>query len=173
LEQILIEAQARKLLAEQINQAAKNDQATEKAPTPAPMDVDHQSANESMKKEESEEVEMKDEEKKEAVVEEAKPAAESEENNNDNNESDDVTIDIDPKTFCKLGHFHLLLGDFAKGKSGDLNFQLECGTDWRCVSFLALSAYQKYKTLRFDYWKDTSFLYGLGIVYQHYNAFRW
>lgn len=80
------------------------------------MDVD-QKADEAAKKEEIEDVEMKDdEERKEAAVDEAKSAA-SEENNNDNNDSDNVTIDIDPKTFCKLGHFHLLLGDFAKGKS--------------------------------------------------------
>lgn len=26
------------------------------------------------------------------------------------------TINIDPKTYCKLGHFHLLLEDYAKGK---------------------------------------------------------
>ena len=25
-------------------------------------------------------------------------------------------INIDPKTYCKLGHFHLLLEDYAKGK---------------------------------------------------------
>jgi histone demethylase len=24
-------------------------------------------------------------------------------------------ISIDPKTYCKLGHFHLLLEDYAKG----------------------------------------------------------
>jgi histone demethylase len=24
-------------------------------------------------------------------------------------------INIDPKTYCKLGHFHLLLEDYAKG----------------------------------------------------------
>lgn len=26
-------------------------------------------------------------------------------------------INIDPKTYCKLGHFHLLLEDYAKGNS--------------------------------------------------------
>lgn len=25
-------------------------------------------------------------------------------------------INIDPKTYCKLGHFHLLLEDYSKGK---------------------------------------------------------
>lgn len=40
-------------------------------------------------------------------------------------------------------------------------------------SFAALSAYQKYRSLRHDHWKDTPFLYGLGIVYQHFNSLRW
>lgn len=30
-------------------------------------------------------------------------------------ESQEKAIDIDPKTYCKLGHFHLLLEDFTKG----------------------------------------------------------
>ena len=30
-------------------------------------------------------------------------------------ESHDKGIDIDPKTYCKLGHFHLLLEDYPKG----------------------------------------------------------
>uniref|UniRef100_A0A182MSB9 Uncharacterized protein n=1 Tax=Anopheles culicifacies TaxID=139723 RepID=A0A182MSB9_9DIPT len=64
---------------------------------------------------------------------------------------DEKDINIDPKTYCKLGHFHLLLEDYEK----------------------ALSAYQKYYALKPDYWRDTPFLYGLGLVYFHYNAFRW
>jgi len=34
------------------------------------------------------------------------------------NETDtnDKGINIDPKTYCKLGHFHLLLADYPKGK---------------------------------------------------------
>ncbi|KAK6618018.1 hypothetical protein RUM44_002460 [Polyplax serrata] len=60
-------------------------------------------------------------------------------------------ISIDPKTYCKLGHFHLLLEDYAK----------------------AMSAYQKYFNLRSDYWKDACFLYGQGLVYFHFNAFQW
>ncbi|EAT34082.1 AAEL013634-PA [Aedes aegypti] len=59
-------------------------------------------------------------------------------------------INIDPKTYCKLGHFHLLLEDYEK----------------------ALSAYQKFYSLKSDHWKDPAFLYGLGLVYFHYNAFR-
>ena len=29
----------------------------------------------------------------------------------------DTALRIDPKTFCKLGHFHLLLENYSKGKS--------------------------------------------------------
>lgn len=73
------------------------------------MDVDPV-AEDSIKKEESEDVEMKEDEKETKDDEEPVTSDKS-----DNNESDDLKIDIDPKTFCKLGHFHLLLGDFAKG----------------------------------------------------------
>ncbi|KAK2527108.1 Kdm6a [Columba guinea] len=37
----------------------------------------------------------------------------------------------------------------------------------------ALSAYQRYYSLQSDYWKNAAFLYGLGLVYFHYNAFQW
>ncbi|XP_018569224.1 histone demethylase UTY-like [Anoplophora glabripennis] len=61
-------------------------------------------------------------------------------------------ISIDPKTWVKLGHFHLLLEDYRK----------------------ALSAYQMfYKTQAENHWQDTTFLYGLGLVYFHFNAFHW
>uniref|UniRef100_A0A182JCV5 TPR_REGION domain-containing protein n=1 Tax=Anopheles atroparvus TaxID=41427 RepID=A0A182JCV5_ANOAO len=66
-------------------------------------------------------------------------------------DSEKDSISIDPKTYCKLGHFHLLLEDYEK----------------------ALSAYQKYYALKTDHWRDAPFLYGLGLVYFHYNAFRW
>lgn len=39
--------------------------------------------------------------------------------------------------------------------------------------FTALSAYQKFFRLKSDYWKDPQFLYGQGLVYFHFNAFRW
>lgn len=58
---------------------------------------------------------------------------------------------IDPKTYCKLGHFHLLLENYAQ----------------------AMSAYKKFFQLKEDYWKDVNFLYGQGLVYFHFNAFRW
>ncbi|KAM8857771.1 lysine-specific demethylase 6A [Synchiropus picturatus] len=58
---------------------------------------------------------------------------------------------VEPDIFCQLGHFNLLLEDYPK----------------------ALSAYQKYFSLQSDYWKNAPFLYGLGMVYFHYNAFHW
>ncbi|XP_014681002.1 PREDICTED: histone demethylase UTY-like [Priapulus caudatus] len=58
---------------------------------------------------------------------------------------------VNPKTYCKLGHLHLLLEDYAK----------------------SLSAYQKFFNIEEEYWKDAPFLYGLGLVYFHYNAFKW
>ncbi|KAK2840354.1 hypothetical protein Q5P01_014094 [Channa striata] len=58
---------------------------------------------------------------------------------------------VEPDIFCQLGHFNLLLEDFEK----------------------ALSAYQRYFSLQSDYWKNAAFLYGLGMVYFHYNAFQW
>uniref|UniRef100_A0A3B3VB14 [histone H3]-trimethyl-L-lysine(27) demethylase n=1 Tax=Poecilia latipinna TaxID=48699 RepID=A0A3B3VB14_9TELE len=58
---------------------------------------------------------------------------------------------VDPDVFCQLGHFNLLLEEYSK----------------------ALSAYQRYFSLQSDYWKNAAFLYGLGMVYFHYNAFQW
>ncbi|XP_078514437.1 lysine-specific demethylase 6A isoform X2 [Lissotriton helveticus] len=58
---------------------------------------------------------------------------------------------VESDFFCQLGHFNLLLEDYPK----------------------ALSAYQRYYSLQLDYWKNTAFLYGLGLVYFHYNAFQW
>ncbi|XP_054265858.1 histone demethylase UTY-like isoform X2 [Macrosteles quadrilineatus] len=69
----------------------------------------------------------------------------------ESSESDIKEISIDPKTYCKLGHFHLLLEDYSK----------------------AMSAYQKFFNLKPDYWKDANFLYGQGLVYFHFNAFQW
>uniref|UniRef100_A0A8C5BJF4 [histone H3]-trimethyl-L-lysine(27) demethylase n=1 Tax=Gadus morhua TaxID=8049 RepID=A0A8C5BJF4_GADMO len=57
---------------------------------------------------------------------------------------------VEPEVFCQLGHFNLLLEDYPK----------------------ALSAYQRYYSLQSDYWKNAAFLYGLGMVYFHYNAFQ-
>lgn len=93
LEQILIEAESQKLLAEQLKPKDATEKSTLKDVDPA------KNAEETIKKEEVDDVEMKDAEKSESTEE----------------ESDDSTIDIDPKTYCKLGHFHLLLEDFAKG----------------------------------------------------------
>ncbi|KAK6309598.1 hypothetical protein J4Q44_G00194790 [Coregonus suidteri] len=58
---------------------------------------------------------------------------------------------VESEMFCQLGHFNLLLEDYPK----------------------ALSAYQRYYSLQSDYWKNAAFIYGLGLVYFHYNAFHW
>lgn len=61
-------------------------------------------------------------------------------------------ISIDPKTWVKLGHFHLLLEEYRK----------------------ALSAYQMfYKTQAENHWQNTTFLYGLGLVYFHFKSYQW
>ncbi|CAL1276391.1 unnamed protein product [Larinioides sclopetarius] len=59
--------------------------------------------------------------------------------------------EIHVRIFRKLGHFHLLLEDYAK----------------------ALSAYQVYLQLNEDHWKDIPFMYGLGMVYFHFNENYW
>ncbi|XP_043861698.1 lysine-specific demethylase 6A isoform X2 [Drosophila santomea] len=53
---------------------------------------------------------------------------------------------------CKLGHLHLLLGEYTE----------------------ALSAYQKY--LRFrenNYWTNHAFIYGIGVAYFKLRCFKW
>ena len=66
------------------------------------------------------------------------------------NETGKQGFTVDPKTYVKLGHLHLLLEDWSK----------------------ALSAYQKFFKLSKSYWKDPSYLYGLGLVYFKYNSFQ-
>lgn len=40
---------------------------------------------------------------------------EEEDGGDDDQEEEEEEISIDPRTYCKLGHFHLLLEDYAKG----------------------------------------------------------
>lgn len=98
-------------------------------------------------------------------------------------------IDIDPRTYCKLGHFHLLLEDYPKGEfCSNIDILTYCElfiqdsnqvymTDNFFFVFFqfypAMSAYQKFYDLDKEHWRDTAFLYGLGMVYYHYNAHRW
>ena len=62
-----------------------------------------------------------------------------------------LNSDVDPKIYLKLGHLHLLLEDYSK----------------------ALSAYQKFMrmTSKANKKVDATLLYGLGLVYYHFNAF--
>lgn len=68
-----------------------------------------------------------------------------------NKEDERKNGDVDPKIYSKLGHLHLLLEDYSK----------------------ALSAYQKYMRMTSKSSKkvDQCLLYGLGLVYFHFNAF--
>lgn len=97
---MLIEAQAQKLLSEQEKPGDDNDN----KPDALPMEVDEAEPKDPVKSESSD-VEMKESE--EQPPEESTPKK---------SEADEKPIDIDPKTFCKLGHFHLLLEDYSKGK---------------------------------------------------------
>lgn len=67
----------------------------------------------------------------------------------DNNTPSQDPIHI--QLYCKLGHFYLLLENYSK----------------------ALSYYQKFYVADDENWKDSTFLYGLGLVYFHYNAYQW
>ncbi|KAL4220760.1 Lysine-specific demethylase 6A [Mactra antiquata] len=65
-------------------------------------------------------------------------------------EENSTNPNVEPFIFCRLGHLLLLLEQYEK----------------------ALSAYQKYYQLETDYWKNGPFLYGLGFVYFHFNAYQ-
>jgi len=88
--------------------------------------------------------------------EKARAKANQDENNQRNNTNANTLADVDAKIYCKLGHLHLLLEDHSK----------------------ALSAYQKYMRMTKEKRRrssedklDPCLLYGLGLVYFHYNAF--
>uniref|UniRef100_A0A8B9SCD8 [histone H3]-trimethyl-L-lysine(27) demethylase n=1 Tax=Apteryx owenii TaxID=8824 RepID=A0A8B9SCD8_APTOW len=60
---------------------------------------------------------------------------------------------VESDFFCQLGHFNLLLEDYPKGK-------------------IIWLAYLGFKQCFFSL-QNAAFLYGLGLVYFHYNAFQW
>lgn len=95
---MLIEVQAQKLLLDQKN--SKGDDESQK--DPLSMEVDDNDPKDGITADGD--VEMKDSDEK--------PPEESAKKD----EVEEQPIDIDPKTYCKLGHFHLLLEDYAKGK---------------------------------------------------------
>ncbi|KRZ41862.1 Lysine-specific demethylase 6A, partial [Trichinella pseudospiralis] len=68
--------------------------------------------------------------------------------------STDAAVETDNRFLCdvllKLGHLNLLIHDFVK----------------------ALSAYQRFYESKAEYWKDAPFLYGLGLVYFHFNMHK-
>lgn len=98
LEQMLIEAEARKLLSEQEKPKENVEEGKNK--------------DDSMEIDDAEPIKTDDEDAEMKELEDKPP----EEPPSKKDESDEQPIDIDPKTYCKLGHFHLLLEDYAKGK---------------------------------------------------------
>nr|XP_054483936.1 lysine-specific demethylase 6A isoform X13 [Agelaius phoeniceus] len=97
---------------------------------------------------------------------------------------------VESDFFCQLGHFNLLLEDYPKEPIKELKLVISSQEQlYSYFLFLfifnekqkpsqntpgsALSAYQRYYSLQSDYWKNAAFLYGLGLVYFHYNAFQW
>lgn len=96
---MLIEAQSQKLLSEK--EISKEDEENKK--DPLSMDIDEP------KDSSTDDVEMGEADAKPPEELSKKPEAE------------DKAINIDPKTYCKLGHFHLLLEDYAKGKCYELH----------------------------------------------------
>lgn len=96
---MLIEAQAQTLLLDQKKSTQNEDDGKK---DPLAMDVEENDSKDGLKSDGD--VEMKELDEKSPEESEKKKSLEEE------------SIDIDPKTFCKLGHFHLLLEDYAKGK---------------------------------------------------------
>lgn len=94
-----------------------------------------------------------------------------EQNENEPSNFQKKPISIDPKTWVKLGHFHLLLEEYRKGNLSSLSQEF----NWNKKKLLsALSAYQMfYKTQAENHWQNTTFLYGLGLVYYHFKAYQW
>ncbi|TKS66319.1 Lysine-specific demethylase 6A [Collichthys lucidus] len=71
---------------------------------------------------------------------------------------------VEPELFCQLGHFNLLLEDYPKGERMLVLFaraaravHRKCDRDTRIIGIP----------------ENAAFLYGLGMVYFHYNAFQW
>jgi len=65
--------------------------------------------------------------------------------------SNETDSNIKLKYFKKIGHFYLLLEDYHK----------------------ALSAFNRYYRNTKEYWKDSPFLFGFGIVNFHFSAYIW
>lgn len=76
---------------------------------------------------------------------------------------------VDLETYCKVGHLHLILEEYNEGNKDKL-LQYKFLTFF---DFAALSAYQKYFRMKPTNLNNLEILYGLGLVYFHFNAFRW
>lgn len=61
--------------------------------------------------------EIVDEEKQKSELPEKKNDEDLNSVDDKDSSANEKPINIDPRTYCKLGHFHLLLEDYAKGAS--------------------------------------------------------
>ncbi|XP_074657406.1 histone demethylase UTY-like [Tubulanus polymorphus] len=89
----------------------------------------------------------------------------------DTSEREKLRRKMEGRIYCCLGHLHLLMGNYIRGNNrcAWMAYNLPFFIQWN----LALYAYQKFYKLESDHWKDINFLYGVGLVYYHYNAFPW
>lgn len=103
------------------NNKNKSEEATENLVKEEIMDQDQVATDKSEKKDVSTDEEQKLKEKETVIGVDPKDSGvigdEAEEGDHEEEEDDDdqEEISIDPRTYCKLGHFHLLLEDYAKG----------------------------------------------------------
>lgn len=91
---------------------------TDTKPTEEKMDTDADSVKEEKAETKTDETENNESsDSKDKTVDESGAEAITIEENADKNDPYTYGINIDPRTYCKLGHFHLLLEDYAKGIS--------------------------------------------------------
>lgn len=108
----------------------KSEGATENLVKEEIMDQDQVETDKSEKKDMSTHEERKLKEKETVIGVDPKDSGiigdEAEDGDGEREEDDDddqEEISIDPRTYCKLGHFHLLLEDYAKGEEDMENDQ--------------------------------------------------
>ncbi|KAK1797845.1 hypothetical protein P4O66_008192 [Electrophorus voltai] len=90
---------------------------------------------------------------------------------------------VEPEVFCQLGHFNLLLEDYPKALSAYQRYYSLQSDYWKwclgsqtplgdyCGMSPMLSVGMCHMPAQLE--ANAAFLYGLGLVYFHYNAFQW
>lgn len=73
----------------------------------------------------SQDFEMKDVENSDAVIKIEDSVSIAESTDLIEADSHEKDLKIDPRTYCKLGHFHLLLEDYAKGNTWQFSFCIQ------------------------------------------------